>query len=400
MLAALALAGLVQSAPAAAPTCQDLTLRLGPAGAPVEITAYLDPFAPNTLGLWLEVRRMIADGAGEVTARIVPVASVLGESAADLRVQRWLYGVAARGKQEAALRLLDRDGRERMGLRLADPAGRAEVAAELDMPADDHAALLDDPCGDAAVRAAKAGLRRIHLAAGGYAGRPPIFVVGEATTFEDSTTLDRLRLEIARERQRQRGFRAPPKPTPPVRKGISPRLMRPPASAGMLIGGVGLPHRLVVFADHDEHPNFSLLGPALAYRAQSPGQLAIQVIARGNSAGARQLRVRTCVAERLGLQLDYLRLLARDGARREARSPAAQEFVARLDQAPAAQTCELGEPELERGPGGVAALPEGVWLDGAAVGQSDLDALPARLTGSGAAQRPLDAVFSATAPEP
>jgi hypothetical protein len=341
-----------------------------------------------------------ADGAGEVTARIVPVASVLGESAADLRVQRWLYGVAARGKQEAALRLLDRDGRERMGLRLADPAGRAEVAAELDMPTDDHAALLDDPCGDAAVRAAKAGLRRIHLAAGGYAGRPPIFVVGEATTFEDSTTLDRLRLEIARERQRQRGFKATPKATPPVRKGISPRLMRPPASAGMLIGGVGLPHRLVVFADHDEHPNFSLLGPALAYRAQSPGQLAIQVIARGNSAGARQLRVCTCVAERLGLQLDYLRLLARDGARREARSPAAQEFVARLDQAPAAQTCELGEPELERGPGGVAALPEGVWLDGAAVGQSDLDALPARLTGSGAAQRPLDAVFSATAPEP
>lgn len=399
MLAALALAGLVQFAPVAAPTCPDLTLRLGPAGAPVEITAYLDPFAANTLGLWLELRRMIADSGGSVGARVVPVASVLGESAADLRVQRWLVGAAAHGKQEAALRLLDREGRERMGLRLADPAGRAEVAAELALPADEHAALLEDACAESAVRTAKAGLRRLHAAAGGYIGRPPIFVVGEAAAFEDTATLDRLRLEIARERQRQRGFRGPPKPSAPQRKGISPRLMRPPASAGMLVGGVGLPHRLVVFADHDEHPNFSLLGPALAYRASSPGQLAIQVIARGNSAAARQLRVRTCVAERLGLQLDYLRLLARDGARREARSPAAQEFVARLDTAPAAQTCELSEPELERGPGGVVALPEGVWLDGAAVGQSDLEALPARLAG-GAAQRPLDAVFSATAPEP
>lgn len=155
-----------------------------------------------------------------------------------------------------------------------------------------------------------------------------------------------------------------------------------------------------MFAEHDEHPNFSLLGPALQYRATNPGQLAIQVIARGNSAGSRQLRVRLCAAERLGVQLDYLRILAREGARREARSPAVQEFVARLDGAPEAQTCELGEPELERGPGGVTALPEGVWLDGAAVGQGDLDALTARLAAGEAAQRPLDAVFSATAPEP
>jgi hypothetical protein len=138
----------------------------------------------------------------------------------------------------------------------------------------------------------------------------------------------------------------------------------------------------------------------MAYRAKSPGRLAIQVIARGNSAGARQLRLRTCVAERLGLQLDYLRLLAREGGKRETRGAAASELIARLEGAPEAQTCELGEPELERGPGGVTALPEGVWLDGAAVGQSDLEALAARLAAVESAQRPLDAVFSATAPEP
>lgn len=402
MLAALLLAGLVQLAPAAAPACPDPTPELGPAGAPVEITAFVDPFANNLLGLWLELRRMIADGDGVVAARIVPVASLIGDNPADARLLRWLVGAAARGRQEAALRLLDRDGRERLGLRLADPASRTDVAAELDLPPDEHAAMLADPCVDAAVRAGRAALRRLHAAAGGYLGRPPIFLVGDATAFEDTATLDRLRLEIAREQQRRRGFKPPAKAAPPTRKGISPRLMRPPASAGMLVGGVGLPHRLVVFADHDEHPNFSLLGPALAFRARNPGQLAIQVIARGSTLAARQLRARTCVAERLGVQLEYLRLLAREGGggRRESRSPMAQEFLARLDAAPEAQTCELGEPELERGPGGVTALPEGVWLDGAAVGQSDLDALSARLAGASAAQRPLDAVFSATAPEP
>jgi hypothetical protein len=252
------------------------------------------------------------------------------------------------------------------------------------------------------MRAGKAELQRLHQAAGGYLGRPPIFLVGQAAAFEDGPGLERVRGELARETQRLRANRPPVRPLVAARRGVSQRLMRPPVQAGMLVGGVGLPHRLVVFAEHDEHPNFSLLAPVLEFRRQNPGVLAVQVIARGTNTGARQLRVRTCVAERLGLQLEYLRILAREGegARREPRSAAAAEFIARLDEAPEAQTCELGEPELERGPGGITTLPEGVWLDGAAVGQSDLDALAARLAGADAAQRPLDAVFSAAAPEP
>jgi 2-hydroxychromene-2-carboxylate isomerase len=399
VLAALAFAAALRLQPGPA-ACPDLALRLGPEGAPVAVTAYLDPFTGPTLALWLELRRLVADGAGALGVRIVPIGSAMIDSAGDARVLRWLIGVAARGKQEAALRLIDRDGRERLALRLGDPAGRAEVAGELGMRPDDHAAALDDPCAAEALRAGKAALQRLHAAAGGYLGRPPLFAVGDSVAFEDTSTLDRLRLELGRERQRKRGFRPPTRPVAQGRKGVSPRLMRPPASAGMLVGGVGLPHRLVVFADHDEHPNFSLLGPAMQYRAKNPGRLAIQVIARGNSAGARQLRLRACVAEKLGLQLDYLRLLAREGGKRETRGAAASELIARLEGAPEAQSCELGEPELERGPGGVTALPEGVWLDGAAVGQSDLEALAARLQAVESAQRPLDAVFSATAPEP
>ena len=43
-------------------------------------------------------------------------------------------------------------------------------------------------------------------------------------------------------------------------------------------------------------------------------------------------------------------------------------------------------------------LPDGVWLDGTAVGQGDLEAIGVRIIGLEAAQRPLDAVFSAAAP--
>src|SRR5262249_12250880 len=159
---------------------------------------------------------------------------------------RWLIGVAARGKQEAALRLIDRDGRERLGLRLADPAGRGEVAAEIGLPARAHTEAIEEPCARATLEQGRLAPRRLHAAAGGYIGRPPIFALGERA-FEDSPNLDRLRIEVARERQRIRGQR-PALRGPAVvlgRKGVSPRLKRPPAAAGLILGGVGLPHRLV-----------------------------------------------------------------------------------------------------------------------------------------------------------
>src|SRR5690606_37775313 len=262
--------------------------------------------------------------------------------------------------------------------------------------------LLEDRCADVAVLAGKDELQRLHRAAGGYLGRPPLFAVNQAVAFEDGLGLERLRLELAREVQRLRQGRPLAAKPPPLRRGVSPRLVRPPASAGMLIGGVGLPHRLVIFAEHDDHPGFSVLGPVLEFRRQHPGVLAIQVIARGTFAGARRLRARLCVAERRGLQLQYLRDLAREGggARREPLSPAARDFNTMLDDAPEAETCDLDEPELERGVGGVTTLPEGLWLDGAAVGPGELDALALRLAGPDPAQSPLDAVFSPAASEP
>ncbi|MFY0530611.1 hypothetical protein [Nannocystis pusilla] len=282
--------------------------------------------------------------------RVIPVATSMVESLGDTRIFRLLLGAGARGRQEAALRVLDRDGRDRLAVRLADPAARAVLAGELGLRPEDLTAIVDDRCLDVAMRAGKAELQRLHQAAGGYLGRPPIFLVGQAAAFEDGPGLERVRGELAREAQRLRANRPPVRPLVAARRGVSQRLMRPPAKAGMLIGGVGLPIASSCSPSTTSTP-FSLLAPVLEFRRQNPGILAVQVIARGTNTGARQLRVRTCVAERLGLQLEYLRILAREGegARREPRSAAAAEFIARLDEAPEAQTCELGEPELERG---------------------------------------------------
>jgi hypothetical protein len=164
----------------------------------------------------------------------------------------------------------------------------------------------------------------------------------------------------------------------------------------MTVGGVGLPHRLVLFVEHDEHPNLANLVPVLEWRRAHPGQLAVQVIARGTTGAARQLRLRLCAAQHLGLELEYLRRLTRDPLTRTVREPIP--LTERLDEAAEAHKCELGEPELEPGPGGVRSLPDGAWLDGTAVGQGDLEAIGARILGLEAAQRPLDAVFSAAAP--
>jgi hypothetical protein len=374
-------------------------LTIGPEGAAVELTAFLDPLAPGSLGLWVELRRLVSDLRGALRVRIEPVAGGMVRDPAGERLLDWFVAAGEHGAQEAALRLLDRDGRERVGLRLQRPGGAEALAAEIGVAAGWPA---QSACRERRIDAARRALRAQQVRAGGYLGRPPLFVLADRLAFEDTGGLERVRGEVARELQRLRAGRPAAARTswPPARPGVSARLVRPPAGAGMLVGGVGLPHRLVVFVEHDEHPNLANLAPALEYRRNHPGELAIQVIARGTTAAARQLRQRLCAAQRLGLELEYLRHLTRDPLTRSAQAFRGEgvPLVQRLDEAAEAHKCDLGEAELEPGPGGVQGLPDGVWLDGTAAGQGDLEAIGARILGLEAAQRPLDAVFSAAAP--
>ena len=384
---------------AAAPPSCPAPAGLGPADAPVQLTAYLDPLAPGSLGLWLELRRLVGDLQGHLHVRLEPATSQTRDPLAE-RLLRWIVALGDRGVQEAALRLIDRDGRDRLALRLARPDGPAALMAAVTGP--DPAAPPDaraEACAAARVEAARRDLRVQQQRAGGYLGRPPLFVLGpgDRVAFEDTGGLEKVRGEVSRELQRQRAGRPATRTTwPPARPGVSARLIRPPADAGMMVGGVGLPHRLVLFIEHDEHPNLANLVPVLEYRRTRLGQLAIQVIARGTTSAARQLRSRLCAAQHLGLELEYLRRLTRDPLTRAVRE--AVPLTDRLDDAAEAHNCELGEPALEPGPGGVQSLPDGIWLDGTAVGQGDLEAIGTRILGLEAAQRPLDAVFSAAAP--
>ncbi len=370
---------------------------LGPVDAPVQVTAFLDPLAPGTLTLWLELRRMVSDFGGELRVQVEPITSTMLRDAGTLRLMRWFIAASDIGLQEPALRLIDRDGRERLALRLGRPDGAAALAAELGKSAGE---IQPDACSEQRLEASRRALRSQQQRAGGYLGRPPLFNLPERLAIEDSGTLERVRGEVARELQLLRGGRRPGMrgSYPPLRSGVSLRLIRPPAAAGMLVGGVGLPHRLVMFVEHDEHPNLANLAPVLEYRRQHPGELAIQVIARGSTAAARQLRQRLCAARHLGLELEYLRRLARDPMARWTGATEAVPLSQRLDEAAEAHKCELAEAELEPGPSGPRGLPEGTWLDGTAVGQGDLEAIGVRIIGLEAAQRPLDAVFSAAAP--
>ena len=397
---AASLALWLSAAPAPAVACP-APVGLGPVDAPVQMTAYLDILAPGSLGLWLELRRLVSDMQGHLHIRLAPATGVSRDPAVE-KLLRWLVALGDRGAQEAVLRLTDRDGRDRLALRLARPDGPTALLAALGSTPGSPAAAPDaraEACAAERVDAARRDLRTHQQRAGGYLGRPPLFFVGpgDRVAFEDTGGLEKVRGEVTRELQRLRAGRPAARTTwPPARPGVSARLVRPPADAGMLVGGVGLAHRLVLFVEHDEHPNLGNLIPVLEWRRAHPGQLAIQLIARGTTSAARQLRARLCAAQHLGLELEYLRRLTRDPLTRAVSEPVP--LVERLDEAAQAHNCELGEPELEPGPGGVQSLPDGAWLDGTAVGQGDLEAIGTRILGLEAAQRPLDAVFSAAAP--
>ncbi len=371
---------------------------LGPVDAPAQLTVFIDPLtgSPGALSLWIELRRLVSDLRGDLHVRVEPVSGGMVRDPANEALLRWFLAASDAGAQEAALRLIDRDGRDRLALRLARPGGAAALAAEIGKPGP----LPVDPCSDRRIEAARRSLREHQQSAGSFAGRPPLFALGQRLVFEDNGSLERVRGEVARELQRLRSDRPPAgrNSWPPARPGVSLRLIRPPAAAGMVVGGVGLPHRLVVFVEHDEHPNLGNLGPVLEYRRRNPGRLAIQIIARGTTAAARLLRLRLCGAQKLGLELEYLRRLAQGPMTRDRPTAEPVPLVERLDEAAEAHRCETGEPELEPAPGGARGLPDGAWLDGTAVGQGDLEAIGVRIVGLEAAQRPLDAVFSAAAP--
>ncbi|HWB78141.1 MAG TPA: hypothetical protein VG755_24420, partial [Nannocystaceae bacterium] len=167
--------------------------------------------------------------------------------------------------------------------------------------------------------------------------------------------------------------------------------LRVPPPGGIVLGGVGLRHRLLVMAQSEDDPNLFLSLPrALQYRADHPGELALHIVSRGQSLGATILRHRLCAARKIDRELDYARLLAAPPETRQRPDDDTAALIRALDAVPE-ELCE-NEPDPAR-----ANLPDGTWLDGLPRSPTELEDLAALLKVSSATTRPLAPWSSAAA---
>ncbi|MBC8069165.1 MAG: hypothetical protein IAG13_12595 [Deltaproteobacteria bacterium] len=163
-----------------------------------------------------------------------------------------------------------------------------------------------------------------------------------------------------------------------------------PPAGGLVLGGVGLRHRLLVMASSEDDANLFLSLPrALQHRADHPGQLSVHVLARGASLGATILRHRLCAARVIDRELDYARVLAAPPELRQQPDEDTSRLFHQLDAVPE-RACE-DEPDPAR-----ANLLDGTWLDGLPRSPTELEDLAALLELSSASARPL-APWSAAA---
>lgn len=383
LAAALTLLGPAPST-APAPTCAPSSARLGLAEANAHVDVYLDPADPASLVLASELRRFVAERPGELSVAmhvVSPPGSI--DPRADV-VRQWTRAMAAQGRFFAALRSIRRDGSDRVFARLLAKDSRAALAKEVGVDAAVNERTFDAPCFRAAVHAADGELRAKMLARGVTVYRLPMFEVDDLV-FEDSAVLDKLRPAIGRRRTRaKRGDLRPPPSIPPVR-GTSEQLERPKLG-GVLLGGLGLPHRFILMARDEDDPNlFMLLPPLLRYRAANPGTVTVQVVARGPSWGAGALRQRLCAARRTGLVAAYVRHLATDPGTR-AVDPATTDLLDVLDRVDE-EGCTAEADPAELG------LPDGGWLDGLVRTRSELEMIDATLRVLDAAARPLSSLL-------
>jgi len=371
--------------PPARPTCTALPL-VGPSDAPVQVRWFFDPVLSGNLNLWFAIRRLTGDLEGEVSFVPVIVASATHRSPGEERVRAWFAAVACQRRSEEALQLIAREGTARVSRWLEDEDGRQTLAAAIGVSTDG----IRRSELDALIERGSAEFRARIQSSTGRVGRPPAFAISGSGTFEDGSQLEALRRAIEESR---RTVVHPRSTAALARKGVSQHLARPPASAGMLIGGVALPHRVVILAEEEEHPDFLLLHAVLELRRRHPGWFAIQVIARGQTRAAAILRRRLCAATHLGRELDYLRVLTRNTS-----PEAADTLRTSLDASLDENSCVPREDSEDALAEGSLALPSGLWLDGAVLGQRELARLEPEILQIEATISPLDAVFSAAAP--
>ena len=371
------------AAPPAA-TCPDeaaAALALGPADAAMKLDAFIDPASPQALVTWIELLRIVGEREPELRIDVWLVRPLGPIEPRAERVRRLAWAAARSDRLPAVLRQVARTGPELVAAALGSSTRRKSLATALGLAPDALDAMMSDRCDPE--RIDLASTKVLELGRGATLGlvRLPAFALGDLV-FDDGASLERVRPELAREPMRRALRRRAPPATPPDARPRAERLRVPPPG-GIVLGGVGLRHRLLVMAQSEDDPNLFLSLPrALQYRADHPGELAVHIVARGQSLGATILRHRLCAARKLDRELDYARLLAAPPETRQRPDNDTLALIRALDQVPE-EICE-NEPDPAR-----ANLPDGTWLDGLPRSPTELEDLAALLKVSSAATRPL-----------
>jgi len=401
LAAAIALATIARHSPAAAAdvhTCDPEAVTaelLGPAGSASTVDLYLDPIHSDALPLWLELRRLVHDQEGEVSVR---AHIVRGPDQRDRRVRdpvrAWVLAAASHRRLLPALRVLAREGPERVHARLNAEDAREALAREIGLEPGVLTRELESGCAPARLEDATDAFTRLDEASGDPTGTMPVFVVDRETVIRGDPRLENLRPVLS-----SRGVRPRPAPPLPVLKlqGKSPAMVRPDIEGGIKLGGVGLPHRMLIFASGEQDPSMQAhFESVLRFRAANPGVLSVQIVARGRSLPARLLADRLCAARELGRELDYARYLAAGRAFLRSPSPWDSILLRDLDEA-AARGCDAdaGDGRSADDPSGWReGLRDGPWIDGTLRSGPDLDHLDRTLRLLEAAQPPLGPLLS------
>jgi hypothetical protein len=369
------------TASSACPDQASAAVELGLAAAPLHLDAFLDPSSPQALVSWVELLRIVGEREPELHVAVWLVRPLGPIDPRAERVRRLAWAAARLGRVEPVLRQVARVGAEHVAAALASTERRHALAATIGL----EPALLDRALADVcdAGRIDLATIAVVELGRGATLGlvRLPAFALGELV-FDDAPTLERVRPELAREPMRRALRRRTAPAAPPEARPRAERLRVPPPG-GLVLGGVGLRHRLLVMAQAEDDPSLFLSLPrALQHRADHPGQLSVHVLARGQSLGASILRHRLCAARTLGRELDYARLLAAAPDARQRPDDETSALLHLLDEVPE-EACEH-EPDPAR-----TNLAEGTWLDGLPRSPTELEDLPTLLELSAASARPL-----------
>lgn len=360
----------------------DYAVGLGSAEAPSVLRLYLDPIGVGLLPMWLEARRIVGERPSELRLEVTPVRAGVPDPAPEVDpVRQWFMAVSALGNTEEALRLLERRDWLKVADDLASASGRAALAEAVGLDAASIETRRRGAAGRCLMRRLDKNSRELAAQTFGQGGYAVGLIApdGSEVIHYTDTALTDLRSQIDRVPVATAGsesFGFTPAGFLPI--GRSGNLDRTFPNTGVLVGGQALPHQLVVFIEDEESNKLSgWLDPAMRFRRDNPGELAVQVIAVGVGTRAIQFRRRLCAARTLGLEVEYLDYLALRPASRHVYEAEITEVLQAVADSDACSDIEL--LDFGVGPDGKAigefGQPREAWLDGRQVSASELENL-------------------------